>query len=131
MYRSFSFVSALCIPPSQPDILYSAGGNPSILIHRISTGELLNQIPIDSSVKPYRTVRALMRRMRKRLGDNGKGADAVEGGKEKLALIPGKLPHTDEEYSSAPDGFGLPSGEGICITKMELVGRDVVFFSEG
>jgi hypothetical protein len=66
-----------------------------------------------------------MRRTRKRLGDN------VKAGEEEPTLIPGKLPYTDEEYASTPDGFGLPTGEGICVTKMEIVGRDVVFFSEG
>jgi hypothetical protein len=41
------------------------------------------------------------------------------------------MPYTDEQWLSVPEGWGLPAGEGICITKMENVGDSVVFFSEG
>lgn len=40
-------------------------------------------------------------------------------------------PYTAEEMGLVPEGFGLPVGEGVCVSRMEAVGEDIVFFSEG
>jgi tRNA (guanine-N(7)-)-methyltransferase subunit TRM82 len=132
------FVSALCIPSTHPDILFSAGGDPHILIHQISTGNLLGRIAIAETVKPYRTVRASMRRVRKKgfkaevnvpAGSTAQQTDQET--QQRELPLPGQMPYTDEQWMSVPDGWGLPAGEGICITKMENLGDSVVFFSEG
>jgi len=141
------FVSSLCIPESNPDLLLSGGGDPNILVHNWQTGHLLRQIPILPELSPCRTVRTVMRRGGKRVRQalmaeeekliaEGKAdevermrkevEDALEGGKGvKMKGL------TDEEWRTPTRGWVLPEGDGICVARMEMVGQNIVFFSEG
>lgn len=37
----------------------------------------------------------------------------------------------EEDFMEAVRGWWLPEGEGICVSKIEVVGESVVFFSTG
>lgn len=52
--------------------------------------------------------------------------DALEGGKGvKMKGL------TDEEWRTPTRGWVLPEGDGICVARMEMVGQNIIFFSEG
>jgi hypothetical protein len=38
---------------------------------------------------------------------------------------------TEEQWTSPPEDWGLPDGEGICVGKIQNVGEHLVFFGEG
>lgn len=38
---------------------------------------------------------------------------------------------TEEQWTSPPEDWGLPDGEGICVGKSQIVGEHLVFFGEG
>lgn len=51
--------------------------------------------------------------------------DALEGKGVKTRGL------TEEEWKTPIRGYILPEGDGICVGKMQVVGENVVFFSEG
>jgi hypothetical protein len=70
-----------------------------------------------------------------RLVAEGKG-DEVEAMKKKVEdALEGKGVKTrnltEEEWKTPIRGYILPEGDGICVGKMEVVGENVIFFSEG
>ncbi|WRT68699.1 uncharacterized protein IL334_005679 [Kwoniella shivajii] len=121
------FVSALHIPPSQPSTLISGGGDASLRIWDWSNGTLLSKVDIYPSVLPHRKVRSYMRknksksRIRK---PEDSGETSGEGGREE-----------EETFYTAPEGYILPSGQGVCIKKIDSLqfnGKTMIlFFSEG
>ncbi|WVR09333.1 hypothetical protein IAU60_006399 [Kwoniella sp. DSM 27419] len=122
------FVSALDIPATHPTTLISGGGDASLRIWDIPTGSLLSRVDIYPAVLPHRRVRANMRTSRFK-------------GRQTKAQVPLVLEGESsgdadgETFYSAPDGWMLPSGQGVCIKKIQSVrvGNDtvVLFFSEG
>jgi hypothetical protein len=38
---------------------------------------------------------------------------------------------SEEEWKTSVRGYVLPEGDGVCVSKMEVVGESVIFFSEG
>ncbi|WVQ95232.1 hypothetical protein IAU59_002327 [Kwoniella sp. CBS 9459] len=123
------FVSALHIPPTHPSTLISGGGDSSLRIWDYTTGDLVSKVDMYSAVLPHRRVRASMRKNRflrkvpeqttSEKKDDAAAAAAVE----------------EETFYTAPEGWILPSGQGVCVRKIESVkvGNDtvVLFFSEG
>ena len=111
---SDGFVSAIHIPSSRPDVLLSAGGEDALRIWKWEEGVQVGSLPIWDAVVPHRKVRSTLRKLRK---------------PRKT-----KVESTDEFYT-APEGFLLPSGVGVCVGKIEtvVVGEEtiVVFYSEG
>ncbi|WVF67659.1 hypothetical protein IAT40_002418 [Kwoniella sp. CBS 6097] len=124
------FVSALHIPSTHPSTLISGGGDSSLRIWDHTTGDLVSKVDIYSAVLPHRRVRASMRKnrfLRKVLEqattENKEGAEDATTSTE------------EETFYTAPEGWVLPSGQGVCVRKIESVkvGDDtvVLFFSEG
>lgn len=54
-----------------------------------------------------------------------KVADALEGVGIKTKAL------TEEEWKTPIRGYVLPEGDGVCVGRMEVVGENVVFLSEG
>jgi len=117
LFGSNGFISALHIPQSRPDVLITAGGENSMRFWDWRNGKSLGSLGIWEAVLPYRKVRSTMRRTRK-----PKKAPAEEYGGE-------------EGFYAAPEGWMLPSGQGVCVKKIDSVqtGAEtvVVFYSEG
>lgn len=141
-----SFVSAICIPPTHPEILISGGGSADLLVHNWKTSNLIHRIPILSTILPYRIIRAAMRRAPKRI-------QVAQRAEEEKMIEEGKKDEVDrmrretdealqgrglqrgevkkEDWMKPVRGWLLPDGEGTCIGKIEVVGESVIFFSEG
>lgn len=128
------------ITPSEidADVIHTAGGDPYILTSSISTGSTISTLPIASPIKANRTVRAPLRKVKKRVNGQKQpdvvpqqqGQDGAAGGEKTIKQLP--VRGLDEvEWTSTPEGWGLPEGEGICIGKLQNVGENLVFFSEG
>ena len=117
-----SFVSALHVPSTHPDLLISGGGDSSLFIWRWATGSLFFNLPLESAVFPHRCVKAEMRR------------DKSER-KNKVASDVAGSSIVKDDFATPPEGMMLPYGHGLCIGKIEsvVVGDEttVVFFSEG
>ncbi|RXK42389.1 hypothetical protein M231_00379 [Tremella mesenterica] len=162
LFGSESFVSALCIPPRRPEILLSAGGEGVMRVWGWETGRLIGNIELYEGILPCRKVRAGMRRdarASKRMkmssstksSSNRKGQDDEEssfnlpdldltqkGGEnnaEEGKSNESKDVEKEEEFYVAPEGWRLPSGQGVCIKKIQVIQIEsqdvVVFFSEG
>lgn len=90
------------------------------------TGKLVGKLDIYSAVLPHRRARTPLRRVK-----------VKRGSKEVPKPAPADLPTegSDEAFYTAPEGFMLPSGQGVCIKKIRSVqigGQTIiVFFSEG
>ena len=117
---SDGFVSALHIPSSRSTLLLSAGGEPVIRIWDWTTGVQLGTIEIWSEVLPHRRVRSMMRKLKN--PRKGVKLDPSESGDTGAFYIP-------------PEGWLLPSGQGVCVKKIETVNFEdqeiILFFSEG
>ncbi|KAJ9103770.1 hypothetical protein QFC21_002232 [Naganishia friedmannii] len=130
-----SFVSTITPSTLDPDVIHTAGGDPYILTSRISTGTTISKLAISQLVKANRTVRAPLRKVKKRVnGQTQPDAQQHPGGEGLLESV-NELPVRglpEDIWTQTPDGWGLPEGQGICVGKVENVGgRDLVFFSEG
>ncbi|EIW68303.1 hypothetical protein TREMEDRAFT_69302 [Tremella mesenterica DSM 1558] len=123
LFGSESFVSALCIPPRRPEILLSAGGEGVMRVWGWETGRLIGNIELYEGILPCRKVRAGMRR------------DARASKRMKMSSSTNKDVEKEEEFYVAPEGWRLPSGQGVCIKKIQVIQIEsqdvVVFFSEG
>jgi len=117
---SNGFVSALHIPPSRPSILLSAGGEAIMRVWDWATGEQIESVEIWPQVLPHRKVRSSMRK--------------IKNPKKRLKLDPSGARGSGTFYD-APEGWLLPSGQGVRVKKIESIDMDgqvvVVFFSEG
>ncbi|ORX38234.1 WD40-repeat-containing domain protein [Kockovaella imperatae] len=115
LFGSEKFVSALCIPSSQPSWLISGGGESVLRTWDWTNGNQLGTVDLED-VLPYRTVRSTLRKDKKQ-GKRKHDAD------------------NDDEFERAPEGWTLPSGRGICIkkiTSMRIGEKSVIiFFSSG
>jgi tRNA (guanine-N(7)-)-methyltransferase subunit TRM82 len=116
---SNGFVSALHIPPSRPELLLSAGGENSMRIWDWQAGTQIGSIGIWEAVLPRRRARSAMRRNKK-----AKKVKADEN-----------APESTDGFYDAPEGWLLPSGQGVCVSKIRStqIGQQTVvtFFSEG
>lgn len=116
------------IPESSPEILITAGGEQWMRMWDWNTGKAVGKVDIYPAVLPYRRARSNLRRMKRPRG-------TVETKKEvtEEAKVPTR--GDDESFYVAPEGFALPSGQGVCIKKIRTVkvGDEtlVIFFSEG
>lgn len=117
---SDGFVSALHIPPSRSTLLLSAGGEPVIRIWDWTNGVQVGAIEIWSEILPHRRVRSVMRK--------------VKNPTKRVRLDPSERGDTEGFYIP-PEGWLLPSGQGVCVKKIETVNLEdqevVLFFSEG
>lgn len=119
IFGTNGFVSALHIPENKPEMLISAGGENALRMWDWATGTQLGSVGIWESILPHRRVRSTMRR-NKRVKLPAQGDVEAEG---------------EKGFYDAPEGWTLPSGQGVCVKKIEtmVVGDEtvVVFFSEG
>ena len=122
LFGTNGFVSAIHIPISRPDILISGGGENILRVWNWKTGIQIGNVPICAAVFPHRRVRSSMRRIKK----TGKRVKLDENAAAESA---------DAGFYGAPEGWTLPSGQGVCIQKIQsiTVGGDtiVVFYSQG
>ncbi|WVW85279.1 hypothetical protein I302_107317 [Kwoniella bestiolae CBS 10118] len=120
-----SFVSSLRIPSTHPNVLISGGGDPSLRIWDWTTGQSLSKVDIYPAILPHRKVRSYLRKNRSK----NRMRKVEEGTSEE------KEEEEEETFYSAPEGYILPSGQGVCIKKIDsiTVGDKtvVLFFSEG
>lgn len=128
LHGSSGFVSALHIPPTRPSLLLSAGGENALRIWDWEAGSMVGKVDIWSAVLPHRKVRSGMRKLRnpkKRVKLDPQPAEAGEGTAQGV----------EETFYSAPEGYMLPSGQGVLVKKIDSikVGEETVmlFFSEG
>jgi hypothetical protein len=137
-----SFVNTITPSEIDTDIIHTAGGDGYILTSRLSTASTVSRLPISKVVKRNQTVRAPLRKMKKRVNGQRQagvtqqhsttGAAGEGKGKGVQSLPVRGLP--EDVWSQTPDGWGLPEGEGICVGKVQHVGGEdgnLVFFSEG
>jgi hypothetical protein len=128
-----SFVSTLALSEIDDDVIHTAGGDPHILTSRISTGHPITTLPISGTIKPHRTVRAPMRKYKRRV--NGQKVPVVQASEGRdVRSRAWELPVrgvAEEEWRTPPVDWGLPDGEGICVGKVQNVGKHLVFFGEG
>jgi tRNA (guanine-N(7)-)-methyltransferase subunit TRM82 len=110
------------MPASHGNMLVSAGGEPTLQVWDWEAGKLVSRIEIFPAVLPYRRVRPSARRLRS---------------KRKAApseIAPSDDP-TNEGFYIAADGSMYPTGQGVCVEKIDSVVVDgktvVLFFSEG
>ena len=123
LFGSEGFVSAIHIAPVPPTegssgtTLLSAAGERWMRIWDWEQGVQVGRVDVMSAVLPNRRVRSAMRR------DKRKGV--IQGGKDE----------GESTFYTAPEGWMLPTGQGICvkkITSVQVEGKTVViFFSEG
>ncbi|WWC71258.1 uncharacterized protein I206_105211 [Kwoniella pini CBS 10737] len=122
------FVSALHIPSSQSNILISGGGDPSIRIWDWTIGQLVNKVDIYSAILPHRKVRSYMRK------NKWKGR-TMKTEETNTAIQSRDQEEGEETFYSAPEGYVLPTGQGVCIKKidsLQISGKTIIlFFSEG
>ncbi|ORY32126.1 WD40-repeat-containing domain protein [Naematelia encephala] len=122
LFGTDGFVSALHIPPSDPEVLLSAGGENAIRIWNWTTGEQLGRFDIWQEVLPHRRVRCAMRKLKR-------------AGKKARLDLPANVEVQQQEFYTAPQGWLLPTGQGVCVKKIESVqvGQETVilFSSEG
>jgi len=121
LFGSNGFVSALHIPKNKPELLFSAGGENALRMWDWAAGKQLGSVGIWEAILPHRRVRSSMRRNKRvKLPEQGNAAAA---------------PEEEKGFYDAPEGWILPSGQGVCVKKIEtmVVGDStvVVFFSEG
>ncbi|WWC63655.1 uncharacterized protein I303_106260 [Kwoniella dejecticola CBS 10117] len=123
------FVSSLHIPTSSPNTLLSGGGDSSIRIWDWPTGKLLNKVDIYGAVLPQRKVRSYLRK------NKWKGRFMKTVGSSSSSSTAPVADEGEETFYSAPEGYVLPTGQGVCIKKIDSVqveGQTIVlFFSEG
>ena len=116
LFGSNGFVSAIHIPTGRPELLLSAGGENNLRIWNWQTGEQLGQVGILEAILPYRKARSTMRKLKKH---------------RKVRLES----ETGDGFYDAPEGWMLPSGQGVCIHKIDSVKVNeetvVLFSSEG
>lgn len=122
LYGTDGFISALHVPPSRSDILLSAGGEPVMRIWNWTNGEQVGSVHIWADILHHRCVRSSMRK--------------VKNPRKRIKVDPSDSIHEDVgNFYDAPDGWMLPSGQGVCIKKIDSVEVDetviVLFFSEG
>lgn len=152
-YRAAGTSSSTSTPT--PTLLLSAGGDDQILIWDLeaatsrddddstaacppSSQFLVTSVDIVAAVKPHRRVRAPMRRIPPgRQLPVGAAAAAVE---EPSSSSSSSTATATDEFDRPAPGHALPLGQGICITKLEVVPhviahpdshRQVVFLSQG
>ncbi|OCF35779.1 hypothetical protein I316_02271 [Kwoniella heveanensis BCC8398] len=125
------FVSALHIPSTHPSTLISGGGDASLRIWDHTTGNLVSKVDIYPAVLPHRRVRASMRKNR----FLRKVTEQAPSESNQAAETTTSASADEETFYTAPEGWILPSGQGVCVRKIESVrvGDDtvVLFFSEG
>jgi tRNA (guanine-N(7)-)-methyltransferase subunit TRM82 len=106
---------------SAQDLLISGGGESVLRVWDWRKGKQLKQIEIFDAVLPHRRVRSSFRR--------------IKDSKKRAKIDTNDLRSGKDEFYTPPDGYILPSGQGVLIkkiTSIDVGGKTVVlFFSEG
>ena len=112
LFGSEGFVSALHIPSTRPSWLVSGGGEPVLRLWDLKQAKLLGTVDV-SDVLLCRRVRSAPRK--------------VKGSSKKRA--------ESDPFYDVPEGWALPSGQGISIKRISSVRigevEVVLFFSQG
>lgn len=128
MLTNYSFVSAIHVPESRPNILVSGGGEPTLQLFDWTTGALLRRIDIFPAVLDYRRVRTSARKIKSKKRAEAAAAAAKAG-------PPASDDPRSEGFCVAPPGMQFPVGPNVCIERIDSVVVDgqtvIVFFSEG
>jgi tRNA (guanine-N(7)-)-methyltransferase subunit TRM82 len=123
LFGTDGFVSALHIPVSKPELLLSAGGERWLRIWDWAKGDVTGKVDIMEAILPHRRVRSAMRRL-KRAPKRARVEEGTPAGEA-----------AESSFYEAPEGWLLPSGQGVCIKKIDSVQIGdqtvVLFFSEG
>lgn len=118
LFGSNGFVSAVHIPANRDEVLISGGGENNMRIWDWRAGRQIGQVGIWEAVLPHRKARSTMRRLKKPRKVKTEGGEGAGDG-----------------FYDAPEGWLLPSGQGVCVKKIDsvVVGDEtiVIFHSEG
>lgn len=123
LFGTDGFVSAVHIPVSKPELLLSAGGERWLRIWDWAKGDVAGRVDIMEAILPHRRVRSAMRRL-KRAPKRARVEEGTSAGET-----------AESSFYEAPEGWLLPSGQGVCVKKIDSVQVGdqmvVLFFSEG
>lgn len=162
LFGSDGFVSAIHLLQSRPEILLSAGGERWLRLWDWKSGKEVGRVDVMAGMLSYRKARAAMRVDKKAVkakakatrtvaemngtegiaGDGGAAvvgvaADVNTNGNAQASSSTLDMPEQEDgaTFCSAPDGWQLPTGQGLCVKKIEsvVIGDTtvVLFFSEG
>lgn len=114
LFGTDGFVSSIHIPIDHPDLLISGGGEGILRLWDWKQGKQVGSVDVAEAILPHRAARSTLRKDKRKTKSTRKGDDA---------------------FYSVPEGWMLPSGQGICIKRVSSwrIGGNVVvtFFSEG
>lgn len=114
LFGTDGFVSSIHIPLDHPDLLVSGGGEGVLRIWDWKEGRQLGTVDIEEAILPHRSARSTLRKDKRKNKSSRRGDDA---------------------FYTVPEGWMLPSGQGICIKRISSlrIGGNIIvtFFSDG